>query len=57
MPRNPSELARLEEEFQEAKTIFHDLRRPKGVREEAGREMRRLAALLQYGPLPKYNGK
>ena len=48
MPRNPSELARLEEEFEEAKKTFHDLRRPKSVREQAYRDMRRLSAQLQY---------
>jgi hypothetical protein len=56
VPRNPSELARLEEEFEEAKNTFHDTRKPKGTREEAGRAMRKIAAILGYKNIGNYNG-
>ena len=46
MPRNPSEIARLEEEYKELKKEFKDLRYPKGYREEIGRDMRKVERQL-----------
>lgn len=46
MPRNPSELARLEEEYKELKKEFKDLRYPKGYREGILRDMRKIERQL-----------
>ena len=46
MPRNPSELARLEEELKFAKAEANDLRFPKEYREACLRDVRKLEATL-----------
>lgn len=46
MPKNPSELARLEEELKFAKAEAYDLRFPKGYREACLRDVRQLEKAL-----------
>ena len=53
--RNPSELARLEEELAEAVDTVKDLRRPKGTREDALREVRRIEKILDRDVIGNYN--
>lgn len=55
MPRNPSELARLEEEYKETKKELKNLTYPKGYREELLRDLRKLEKQLGIEG-KKYNG-
>lgn len=54
-PRNPSELARLEEELKFARAEAYDLRFPKAYREGCLRDVRKLEAALGIEG-KKYNG-
>jgi hypothetical protein len=55
-PRNPSELARLEEELKFARAEANDLRFPKGYREACLRDVLKLEAALGIEG-KNYNGK
>lgn len=55
MPRNPSEIARLEEELKFAKAEAYDLRFPKEYRESCLRDVRKIEAALGIEG-EKYNG-
>lgn len=49
-PRNPSELARLEEELKEHYKEARDLRYPKGYRDEHIRDARKIEKILGKPP-------
>lgn len=55
-PRNPSELARLEEELKFALAEAHDERFPKKYREACLRDARKIEKILGIEG-KKYNGK
>lgn len=46
-PKNPSELARLEEEYKELKQEFKNLSYPKGYREALLRDIRKIEDTLE----------
>lgn len=46
-PRNPSELARLEEELKELKVDFKNPKYPKGYREAVLRDIRKIEDTLE----------
>jgi hypothetical protein len=54
-PRNPSELARLEEELKFAEAEAYDLRFPKAYREGCLRDVRKIQKILGVEG-KKYNG-
>lgn len=54
MVRNPSEIARIEEEIKDLKVELKDLRHPKAYKEAIFRDIHKLQRQLEI-PLTQYN--